>query len=288
MQDILVAIQTGDEMATAQELTGTVNTLKERVENHITFFRCAVVVLAGWLAWLTNLSVATKNNVVAIRQGQQEITAKLAKADIIEQAALPQDQFKSTLPDLKNAVSTARQHRVDVPPAVVGEIKQKLIATDKATPGLWPAAAALITYQSQAAKNWNVWNLPSCIDQMHRRKLLQDVSPGEHTVAVGPVEVSNCQIVLDSPEADKHISFDLSMGSIIFHHCVIFYNGGQIMITPVKVAANSPARINGDLQFDDCLFVFNLPDNPSEQAQKFAEALLRAPSPDSAKFNPTT
>lgn len=275
-------------MATAVELTTTVGKLEERITNYLRFAVVVTVCLAGWLGWLTNLVINTKNSVASVQKSQSEIAGRLAKDDLLEHAALPLEEFKATLPDLKSAVAMARQHHVVVPPKVVEDLKQKLLTTDKSAPGFWPATSALITYQSQAAENWSIWNLPSCITQMHKRKLLQDVSPGTQTVALGPVEVSDCQIVLDSPEADQHLSFDLSMGSVIFHHCVIFYNGGAITIVPVKVATQSPAKINGDLQFDNCLFVFSLPDNPSQQGQKFAETLLAAQKPTTVKFNPVT
>jgi hypothetical protein len=203
----------------------------------------------------------------------------------------PLSDFKATLPTLKSTITSAIQERLTVSSKVVDDLSRKLATVDSTTPDYWPTAFELITYRSQIATSWDqqVNTLPSCNEQMHRFKATWDAPAdqnGRRALTHGPVELHDCQITLDSPEAMQNISVDLSIASVIFRHCVVFYHGGPIVLFPVKVATETPAKLVGSLRFEDCLFIFSLPQPPSSQGQQFAQHLLLASSLSSVEFKP--
>jgi hypothetical protein len=91
------------------------------------------------------------------------------------------------------------------------------------------------------------------------------------------VEIRDCKIILDSLAASKNLSTDLSMADIVFTHCAVFYNGGPIVLVPVKMARDTPAQLIGRVSFRDCLFIISLPGVPAAHGEELALGLLSAP-----------
>jgi hypothetical protein len=83
---------------------------------------------------------------------------------------------------------------------------------------------------------------------------------------------------LGHPPTSKNLSVDLSLSDVVFTHCAVFYNGGPLVVVPVKMAAGSPARLVGTLSFSDCLFIVSLPTVPSAYGKELAVQLLTAPN----------
>ena len=74
------------------------------------------------------------------------------------------------------------------------------------------------------------------------------------TLTHGPVEFHDCKIILDSPAATVKLSHDLSFADVVFTRCTVFYNGGPIVFVPVKVGRDTPAKLIGQITFENCTF----------------------------------
>ena len=89
-------------------------------------------------------------------------------------------------------------------------------------------------FRSQMIRGWQETNLPLCDDQFHRARFT--FHAGSNVAEHGPVEIHDCKIVHDSLNASKNLSTDLSFADVVFTHCAVFYNGGPIVLVPVKMA----------------------------------------------------
>lgn len=241
----------------------TIATLAERVDNHIKFFW--IVVGAGFL-WLGTLSLLlyhindTANRIVSDQTG---IKDSFIDQSLAIYAALPPDQFKTTLPDVASTVAKAQKQRLTASPKVVNELQSKLINTESSVPDYWPTAAALITYHSFLVvgniQNWGKVFKP-CIGPAD-----MDSSPEASAQVLGPdgkpigpktpirrIGERDCYLVLDGKRAS---GFDCT-------RCLVKYSGGPLSMRDVK--------------FIDCLFIFDFPSQqpPPIDGQLLSRVLL--------------
>jgi hypothetical protein len=146
-------------------------------------------------------------------------------------------------------------------------------------PETWRVVGEFISYRSQITETFEQLGLPLCTKMATTFTGTVENGPteGSEKITHGPVEFHDCKIMLDSPEATFHLSFNLSLSHVIFRHSVVFYGGEEIRIVPMKVARDTPAAIIGQLAFTDCLFVFSLPGIPNMQGQKLVLAVLESP-----------
>jgi hypothetical protein len=255
----------------------TVAALEERVNNHIKFFWVVVAAGFAWMGTITLLLIHVNGTASSLAQTQTQIETGLIKQNILNYAALSTDDFKATLPDLSATMAKAKRQQVKVSPKVVDDLRQKLLTADTNAPGFWPAASEFISFRSQMIAGWRDINLPLCTFAAHS---------GQIKSWFGPVEYSDCKIILDSPVATAELSKALSFSDTVFRRCVVFYNGGTIIVLPVKLTPEIPAQLNGTLSFEDCLFVFSFPTTPQPEGQRLARALL-ASSGNSIVFKPS-
>ena len=221
------------------------------------------------------------------------IDTKLTQQTLASIAGSPLDIFKTSLPQLKSSVALARTQTVKIPDDVLGDIDQKLMATDSNTPHYWPVVAELINYRSVSVSPWeqSKSELPNCVDLPFTPQVRVD-SATQMTML--PYVFTNCQFTLDSELDQTVFNEHVKSGTpIVFRHCVIKYHGGTILLTESVHAKNVPldsypppgsnreaihakVNINGDnlLRFIDCHFSFIL-DNPPKQPN-FAKLLLIA------------
>jgi len=218
----------------------------------------------------------TKLKLQTIEKSIEHLNSKLSPLQIGAHSTLPSDAFQSTLPDLKSALKTAKQEKLSVAPKVLNELQTKLLDAQKA-PDFWPTVAEFVSYRSQMLNGWQESTLPACTDKPPIGRGVSTIK-GSREVTHGPLVYSYCKIVLDSVGATLSLSPHLSFADVVFEHCAIFYSGGPIVLFPVKIARDSPAKLIGAISFNDCLFSFSFPAVPSPDGQKLAKALLAATS----------
>jgi hypothetical protein len=270
-------------MANASELTVRLATLEERVNNHIWFFRAAVVVLGAWLGYITNV-------VLEVRNSTRQISANVElRQGIDELAILPQNAFENSLSKLSSFIAKARRENVKVSPQVVGDLQQKMLATDAQTPGFWPAAAELISYRSEATANnfTTSANLSNCTDSDPIPMRVAEVGPGGSIRKLTSAYYENCRFTLDSAQDDLRINGLLltTVVNIEFRHCLIVYRGGAFALITYKDAKTIPLEggtghgatigYNGPtLQFTQCLFDFSVSREIPKDGQETIRVLL--------------
>jgi len=208
------------------------------------------------------------------------VQGSIARQSLTTYAALPQSEFKAALPDLNSSIALARKQNVRIPPRVVDDLSKQLNATETSTADFWPTAAEFISYRSQLLTEWRAADLPPCLTGRPGQsgKFTASIKQGSKELTHGPVEYNNCKIVLDSQAATAELSMDLSFADVLCNHCVVIYNGGQIVIMPMKIATETPAQLVGKLIFEDCLFVLSFPTVPTQQGQQLTRTLLAASS----------
>jgi hypothetical protein len=195
---------------------------------------------------------------------------------------------KKTLAQIATSIKQLNQAKINLPEKTVDETSvelSKLSNIHKDLPETWTAIGQFITYRSQMARGWEQANLPLCDDQFHKTRITAPISPdpkdpGQSIVTHGPVEIHDCKMILDSPDTTANLSVDLSMAQVNFQHCVIFYNGGPIIVAPVKMASTQPPHFVGSVHFRDCLFVITSSSIPDHRGQELIRALLVSPSGD--------
>lgn len=166
-----------------------------------------------------------------------------------------------------------------------------LADSHETSPQTWSAIGEFITYRSQVIQGWEQTNLPACTDQLLQWRVESLTpaptpnDPNAQTLTHGPFEVHDCKIILDSPEATRWLSIGLSFADVVLKHCAVFYTGGPIIVVPVKVATQTPPKIVGTMNFENCLFVFNIARVPTPQGQQLTRIMLTAKSGD-IQFKP--
>ena len=261
------------------ELVKKVESLSKTVEDsnkpHWTVPILVTLVLA-WIGWLSLQVISHGNKLTGIGAilSPQETLKSLTSAAF----SMEPRQVKKELAQVTDSIHKLSKAKISLPEQTVNETTEQLTTvsnTHKDLPETWTAIGAFITYRSQMIRGWQETNLPLCDDQFHRAKFTSHA--GSNVLEHGPVEVHDCKIVLDSLDASKNLSIDLSLADIVFTHCAVFYNGGPIVLVPVKMATDSPARLIGRMSFKECLFIVSLPGVPAAHGEEFARALLSAP-----------
>jgi hypothetical protein len=207
---------------------------------------------------------------------------------------------------LASRVSTL-EHRADqqasLAKLVLSDLQRNLNATDRNTPGYWPAAAEFITYRSQvsvgtALQTHSRPDMPNCTDnpptpmgyRMTAEEEKNSVGPNPNQFI--PALYENCRFVLDSPEEAARVPYAREGRSFLikFKNCQIIYNGGIIAvfnphprISPVQ--GRGPTRgdvyiINGQrIEFENCLFLFSIKTIPPQDGQSMTRELLAQSGP---------
>jgi hypothetical protein len=250
----------------------------------------------------------TERDIKDIKTAIQGIQVDLAKQSLINHAALPLPDFKTTLSEVGSAIASANQQEVKVAPSVIGNLQHKLIAAGDNAPGFWPATAEFISYRSFNTVNGTFpVNLPTCTDRKplpmevfigqseeRTRKLneefpqLSDEAEGTKSeIKVLSALYQDCRFTLDSPEETARIP-DLGQGRsyvVTFRHCQIVYHGGQVtLLTPhpglTAITGKSATRsdvliMSGQtVRFENCLFVFLMSSQPPSEGQQLTQQLL--------------
>jgi hypothetical protein len=240
------------------------------------------ILIALVLGWMGRLSVQVINHgnkltgIGAILSPQETLKS-------LTSAVSPDPQkAKKELAQVTDSFQKLGRAKVNLPEQTVSDTSEQLIAlsnTHKDLPETWTAIGAFITYRSQMIRGWQETNLPLCTAQFHKFKLLGKIGETKDTTTFehGPVEIHDCKIILDSPETTAELSPDLSMADVVFTHCAVFYNGGPIILVPVKVARDMPPTLVGHMTFTDCLFIVSLSGVPAPHGTDFARALLSSP-----------
>jgi hypothetical protein len=89
---------------------------------------------------------------VATMKGQLQILAPLIQEliarKISQSVTLPEKEFLSSLPELRDAVRTGTQLRINVDPSLVGKSATRAIEVSNKHPEVWTAATELLGYRS--------------------------------------------------------------------------------------------------------------------------------------------
>jgi hypothetical protein len=216
----------------------------------------------------------------ALRLLTGTVAPQLQKAvdDSLANALLDQIKAPAQMDYAKTVIHQLREAKVSLPNNGIQQTTQyveDLVQARAGAPQTWSMAAEFISYRSEVLKKWGDSNLPACDEAVGKGFVS---AKGSHQITHGPMVFSYCKIILDSPEATISLSTNLSFADVVFEHCAVFYNGGSIVLFPVKVATDSPAKLLGSVSFNDCLFTFSLSTAPPPDGQKLTRALLAASS----------
>jgi hypothetical protein len=167
---------------------------------------------------------------------------------------------------------------------------ENLIDTKYDIPQVWTTAGEFLTYRSQMLAGWEQVNFPLCTTQNPQAQIYKSEAgqkQGQINVTHGPFKFHDCKIILDSPEATMSLSPLLQFADVVLNHCAVFYNGGPVIIVPVKIAteqATGPPI--GKLYFNDCIFVFSFSRMPDPNGQRLVKTLLVSAG-NTLQFNPS-
>jgi hypothetical protein len=217
-----------------------------------------------------------------------EIEKTLAPVALQNHASLPQSQFETVLPDLKSAITAARERKVKVSPKVLDDLQSKLLTSSANAPAFWPTVAEFIDYRSFNQSSWaSQANLPSCTSSLPKSGTVANVETPTK-MSVNRAIYENCRFTLDSAEDDRILNTILNTVSplITFKHCLILYRGGVVDLILTWQNHKGELSINGKprgtivsvsgnaIEFEDCLFDFTFQNAPSPVGQEIAETLL--------------
>jgi hypothetical protein len=249
------------------------------------------LIVLGWMGWIS-LAVIGQGNKLSTIGG---ILSPQDGLKSLTSGGVSTDPKKATKELAQATVSFQKLGRtkVTLPDPILSETSQQLITlsnTHQDLPETWSAIGAFITYRSQLIHGWQETNLPPCTGQFHKAQIIGQPSKtnnGDINVTHGPVEIHDCKIILDSPETTIELSPDLSLSDVVFTHCAVFYNGGPIVLVPVKIARDMPPQLIGRLTFTDCLFIVTLSGVPAAHGTDFARALLSSPDGNLTLVSPS-
>lgn len=227
------------------------------------------------------------------------IEKKLTASELQSQASVPQAVFEKTLPDLRSAVTDARKKDVRVSPAVIEDLRSKLLATSSSTPEFWPTVSEFVSYRSlvaselpEQARKLRTEEIRTCTDSLPQPMRLKEVLSPQRAITTRGV-YENCRFVLDSPEQDATLNAILKGNTslITFRNCLIEYHGGDINLilawdkepftmTLEGRGSEDPNRIihptlsGPAIEFENCVFNFSFQTAPPPKGQQFSTALL--------------
>lgn len=216
-----------------------------------------ISLVLGWIGWLSLQVISHGNKLTSIGAilSPQETLKSLTSA-----VSPDPQKAKIELAEVKDSFRTLNKSKINLPEQTVNETTERLTmvsTTHKDLPETWSAIGAFITYRSEMIRGWQETNLPPCDDQFHHATFYppgKQNPDGSTTIEHGPVEVHDCKLILDSFATSKNLSVDLSIADIVFTHCAIFYDGGPIVLVPVKMSTDSkPPELLGSLTFRQCI-----------------------------------
>ena len=224
------------------------------------------------------------------------IEKKVTTSELRNQASLPQPAFEKALPEIKSTVENARKDRISAPPAVIEELRSKLLASNSDVPDFWPTLSEFVSYRSSLSYSPTASDrhkgllyferIPDCVDSLPQPMKIESTS----SFTKGRYE--NCRFVLDSAAQDQKLNAILRGNTpvIVFQHCVIEYHGGEINLILawnkepftffVPQGDKSPPHaynlnVSGPtIDFQNCLFNFTFQNTPSLNGQLLSTALL--------------
>jgi hypothetical protein len=139
-----------DTMANASELTALHATLKERLDNQITFFRMACAVAAVWLGAIS-LALYDMNG----KLGTLALPQRLSKT--AEAPTNPKNQTEAT-----TALAAIRREAIPVPASVISDAAKRFVDASPKDTGAWRVALDFTAYRSSL----NIVNLPNPSSQI--------------------------------------------------------------------------------------------------------------------------
>jgi len=213
----------------------------------------------------------------------------IVRHDFEKVAGLSGVELGKHLPAIQHLVSVAKNQAIQVNPASVNRITEKLLTIQPRPAEFWTVGTDLLSYRSLNDETRKLLTapLPNCTDsQPTPMRLLEGPTPQKINVSSGVYE--NCQFTLDSAQDNQSINSILRNRTpfIVFKHCLIVYRGGDVNLTldwnqsvaKVHIEGESTERIvhlSGQaLQFENCLFVFSVQGIPPPSGQTMAERLL--------------
>jgi hypothetical protein len=275
-----------------------IDVIEERLNNHIKFAWCVIAAIVAAMCFLA-VELYRINGHLGELDGLKE---KVTTVGLQSQASLPQPEFDKELPNIQSAIAAARKDHISVPPPVIDKLRSKLLASNAEAPDFWPTLSELVSYRSSisyhasaaSASTPSIGRLsfktvPNCVD-----------SPPEPMRIVSTTGFSkgvyeNCRFVLDSAAQGQKLNAILRTSTpvIVFQHCLIEYNGGEItlilawnnapftfVVPPQGPENKTPPhfynlKMTGPaIDFQNCLFILTFQNPPPPNGQRLATALL--------------
>lgn len=213
--------------------------------------------------------------------GKLETLVELEKARIQRLSELRPEDLKARLPEVADALSAASALGAFTSEDVKNSLKRNLSLIRDRDSNFWPAAAAMVSYRSGDA----LPKLPPCrLSDQPPAKLAEDMSAEATSFKFALIPFENCEVVLDSPEAQDRYLKVLGLFDIEFRHCRVIYRGGPLFF-PARVV---PGRKTLSLIFEDCVFEMSTRATPPKDGQEVVSRLLVAENPKSARVTIST
>lgn len=246
---------------------------------------------------LPNQKISTIEGNIATINGRLEALGPLISGLVLERfrrgAGLSNEEFQKQLPETRHLISLARQERIEVDPALVQKIGQKLLSVRPRTQEFWSASAELVSYRSanlasQTTKKLASAQLPNCSDSSPAVSGSVVISSPTSPPKVNPGVYKDCRVALDSPENEGGIAaIQMQQPSLIFRNCLVVYKGGRVnpiigwhiyeRSVPADKSQPPSERIisiSYTLVFEDCLLDFAIEGIPPADGQKVTRTVL--------------
>jgi hypothetical protein len=205
-------------------------------------------------------------------KGQLKNLMDLYKEKIKHDASLTVDELRRQLPATTLALKSATVLRVP-PPSNFGQLETVLRSTNRSNPGFWPAAAALISYESSLQSITQPQAQGNCFTVEKVRHSFKGNLVGPSPITNFPryYEFGDCRLDLGDLDALNRANLPFLNDPSRAHQPVIFrlvhveliYGGGAVL--PFQ-----------EVDCTECTFDITSPVTPSEPSKRLIEKLLYA------------
>jgi hypothetical protein len=216
----------------SESLSTKVERLTERVNNHITFFKFALVVLGGWLAWVSVMLYQTHSTIGNLAQVQANAPAQTVASILNKPVATPNDA-QTNLLAASSILQASKIGKVKPDPEKLKAISDRLVEDQNRYPEMpqvWETTGVFINYKSGYLLQVN--------HELSLQSPLLDCRNGGGMVLNGGVmTVTHCELSLEH-------GVSVSPSTIlVFVDCIVHYSGGE-MPKSMMVFRNSIFRFD--------------------------------------------
>jgi len=246
------------DMANATELTTTVGTLTERVNNHISVGKWLVVVAGFWLVGLSVTLYHINGTISDLARLQADSTPRVVSELLAHPAATSRTDVADELKAASVILNKAKIGRQRPDTFVVQTVATRLLDDQGEYPDMpevWRTTGDFINYKFAA----------------YLEDSVKDEIKGAYSLSCKDISSGRAGVVFNQCNLDLE-GIATGASSATFYKCVVRYRGG-------------PVRIK-EMHFLDCVFDVNLTEVPTTDGKIVMKQLARAQ--DTSKVNAST